>query len=160
MWLIIIASLLRCIVAGSIELGNDEVYYRMYAQYLQWNYFDHPPMVGLLIRLTTVNLFFDNELFIRLGAIAAAAITTWLLFLSGKKLHNAHTGFLAAIIYTATIYGSIIAGIFILPDSPQMVCWAAGLYLLIGIASDGPITKTKKNSSFIIWFCKRVRHVV
>jgi hypothetical protein len=131
--LLVIATLVRCITASCIGLGNDEVYYRMYAQYLQCNYFDHPPMVGWLIRFTTANLFFDTAFFIRLGAIASAAVTTWFLFLSGKKLNNDYTGFLAAIIYTATIYGSIIAGVFILPDSPQMVCWAAGLYLLIDI---------------------------
>jgi hypothetical protein len=142
--LILIASLVRCIIAGSIQLGNDEVYYRMYAQYLQWNYFDHPPMVAWLIRISTANLFFDTEFFIRFGAIASAAITSWLLYLSGKKLYNDHAGFLAAAIYTATIYGSIIAGTFILPDAPQMVCWTSGLYLLIHITSADEINAIKK----------------
>jgi Dolichyl-phosphate-mannose-protein mannosyltransferase len=148
--LVLTASIARLIVAACTGLGNDEVYYRMYAQYLQWNYFDHPPMVGWLIRFTTLNLFFDNELFIRLGAIVAAAITTWLLFLSGKKLNNEYTGFLTAAIYTATIYGSIIAGTFILPDSPQMVCWAAGLYLLTDITKYTTINRTKKRK--LLWF--------
>ena len=116
----------------------------MYAQYLQWNYFDHPPMVGCLIRFTTANLFFDNELFIRLGAIISAAITTWFIFLSGKRLNNGYTGFLAAIIYTCSIYGSIIAGTFILPDSPQMICWSAALLLLIRISRYTNINRTKK----------------
>lgn len=142
--LILIAALVRCLIAGSINLGNDEVYYRMYAQYLQWNYFDHPPAVGWLIRISTFNLYFDNELFIRLGAIVSAAITTWFIFLSGQKLHNAYTGFLAAVIYTASIYGNIIAGTFILPDSPQMACWSAGMYLLIDLARDNHINQTKK----------------
>ena len=56
--LILIATLIRCIIAFSIGLGNDEVYYVTYAQHLQWNYFDHPPLVALLIRLTTLNLSF------------------------------------------------------------------------------------------------------
>lgn len=142
--LIAIASLVRCITAFCTELGNDEVYYRMYAQYLQWNYFDHPPMVGWMIRLTTANLLFDNEFFIRLGAVISAALTTWFIFLSGRKLNNAHTGYLAAVIYTATIYGSIVAGTFILPDSPQMVFWSAGLYLLTDIAQYKNITRVKK----------------
>jgi hypothetical protein len=142
--LITIATLIRCLIASSIELGNDEVYYRIYAQYLQWNYFDHPPMVGWLIRFTTANLLLNGELFIRLGAIASAAATTWLLFLCGHKLLDAYTGYLAALIYTATVYGSIIAGTFILPDSPQMVCWSAGLYVLIKIADTESIDKRKK----------------
>jgi hypothetical protein len=150
--LIAIATLLRCVSAICIGLGNDEVYYRMYAQYLQWNYFDHPPMVGWLIRFTTANLFFDNLFFIRLGAIASAAVTTWFLFLSGKKLNNDYTGFLAALIYTATVYGSVIAGIFILPDSPQMVCWAAGLYLLIDIVQHNFTDKYAKRKIVLFGF--------
>ncbi len=142
--LIAVATFLRCITAASTGLGNDEVYYRMYAQYLQWNYFDHPPMVGWLIRFTTADLFFDNGFFIRLGAIISAAATTWFFFLSGKKLNNDYTGFLAAVIYTATVYGSIVTGIFILPDSPQMVCWAMGLYLLIDIVQYHFIDKFTK----------------
>jgi 4-amino-4-deoxy-L-arabinose transferase-like glycosyltransferase len=150
--LIAVATLVRCITASSIGLGNDEVYYRMYAQYLQWNYFDHPPMVGWLIRFTTADLFFDNKFFIRLGAIISAAATTWFFFLSGKKLNNDYTGFLAAIIYTATVYGSVIAGIFILPDSPQMVCWAAGLYLLIDIVQFNLTDKYAKRKIILFGF--------
>ena len=144
--LIIIATIVRCITAGSIELGNDEVYYRMYAQYLQWNYFDHPPVVGWLIRFTTANLYFSHEFFIRSGAIASAAITTWFIFLSGSKLNNAFDGYLAAMIYTATLYGSIIAGTFILPDSPQMVCWAGGIYLLIDITKYNRVNRKQKRN--------------
>ena len=139
-----LASVIRCIVASTVELGNDEVYYRIYATDIQWNYFDHPPMVAWLIRTTTINLYFDAEFFIRLGAILSAAVTTWLFYLSGKKIGTAQTGFYAAAIYTATLYGSIIAGTFILPDSPQMVCWAGSLYLLIFITDSKSIGKTKK----------------
>ncbi len=149
-FLIIIATVVRCITAGSIELGNDEVYYRMYAQQLQWNYFDHPPMVGWLIRFTTANLVLDKELFIRLGAILSAAAATWLFYLCGKKAGNGYAGFLSAIIYNCTIYGSIIAGTFILPDSPQMVCWAGALYLLLCITEGSAITPLKKQNLF--WF--------
>ena len=142
--LILIATVVRAVAACTTELGNDEVYYRLYAEHLQWNYFDHPPIVGWLIRFTTANLFFDSAFFIRLGAIIAAAITTWFIFLSGKRLNNEYSGFLAAVLYTCSIYGSVIAGTFILPDSPQMVCWSAGLYLLIKISRYNHINRTKK----------------
>ena len=148
--LILIATIARMIVAIAVELGNDEVYYRLYAEHLQWNYFDHPPMVGWLIRFTTLNLFVDTGLTIRLGAILCSAATTWLLYKCGERLSNAYAGFLAALLYTATIYGSIIAGTFILPDSPQMVCWAAALLLLIKITESKTITK--KCSRDILWF--------
>jgi hypothetical protein len=149
-WLIGIATIARCVIACSVELGNDEVYYRMYAQYLQWNYFDHPPMVGWLIRLTTFNLLADSEFFIRLSAIASSAIVSWILFLSGKKLLNEQAGFLAAFLYTATLYGSIIAGVFILPDSPQVVFWSLGLYLLIDI-TDNRINISSKRKKVLLF---------
>ena len=148
--LILAATSIRLLIALTTELGNDEVYYRLYADPLQWNYFDHPPMVGWLIRLTTFNLWVDNGLTIRLGSIICGAWATWLMYVCGKRLSGAYTGFLAAALYTATIYGSIIAGTFILPDSPQMVCWIAALYLLIKITESKIITS--KTGNDILWF--------
>ena len=132
-WLIIIASCLRILVAYITELDNDEAYYFTYALHLQWNYFDHPPGVALLIRLSTLNLLFTNELFIRLGSIICAAIGTWLSYCIGKFIRNERTGFYAAILYNTSVYSSIIAGVFILPDSPQIVFWLAALLMLLKI---------------------------
>lgn len=132
--LIIISTAARLVIASAIELGNDEVYYWTYAQYLQWNYFDHPPIVGWLIRLTTANLTLHTELFVRLGAIISSAICTYLIFKIGTLITNIQTGWFAALLYTASIYASIIAGTFILPDSPQMPFWLLGILLLIKIS--------------------------
>jgi hypothetical protein len=131
--LIILSSLLRIWVAASLELGNDEVYYQTYAQQLQWNYFDHPPMVALLIRLFTLNSFFHQEYFIRLGSIFCAAAGTWLIFKIGSRISGPRTGWLAAILYNTSFYTSIIAGTFILPDSPQVFFWLLSMYFMIRI---------------------------
>jgi hypothetical protein len=143
--LIFIATIIRIAIASIIGLGNDEVYYRMYAQDLQWNYFDHPPMVGWMIRLTTFNLFLDSELFIRCIAIISSAVSTWMIFLCGKKIKDERTGFIAASMYTATVYGSIISGLFILPDSPQMIFWSIAVYQLLKIA-DHSASKDRNNN--------------
>lgn len=133
LWLISIATAIRLVIASTIELGNDEVYYWTYALHLQWNYFDHPPLVGWLIRLTTVNLLFNNELFVRIGAIISSAICTFIIYKTGIAVKDKRTGWYAALLYTASIYSSIIAGTFILPDSPQMVFWLWSIFLLIKI---------------------------
>jgi hypothetical protein len=148
--LILLATIVRCIIACTTELGNDEVYYRLYADVLQWNYFDHPPMVGWLIRCTTANLLIDTTFTIRIGAIIAAAIATWLVFKCGALLQNTYTGFVAACIFTASIYCSIIAGTFILPDSPQIIFWILSIYLLLKITANKTINKKSKNS--VLWF--------
>jgi hypothetical protein len=137
--LIILCSLLRMAVAGTLELGNDEVYYQAYAQHLQWNYFDHPPMVALLIRLSTLNLFLTHEFFIRLGPVICAGAGTLLIYQIGAFTRNKQTGLIAAILYSTSFYSSVIAGIFILPDSPQVVFWLIAMYAMIRIL------KTEKN---------------
>lgn len=132
-WLIAIATLVRCIAAVFINLGNDEVYYLTYARHLQWNYFDHPPMVALLIRLTTFNLNFTNEFFVRLGPVILSAVNTLLIFNCAQKIRNEQTGLTAALLFTASPYCSIIAGTFILPDAPQLFFWIGSISLLVQI---------------------------
>jgi hypothetical protein len=149
LYLIIISSVLRIIVAGLLELGNDEVYYYTYALHLQSNYFDHPPAVAFMIRLFTFNLALQHEVFIRLGPIVFAALGTILSFNIGKLVRNEKAGWYAALLYNTSIYSSIIAGLFILPDSPQIVFWLASLYIALSIAkksADGIPVK------FLWWF--------
>lgn len=148
-YLIFIATLIRVIIAGSIGLGNDEVYYLAYAQHLQWNYFDHPPMVALLIRLTTLNLFFTDELFIRLGPIILAGVNTYLIYILSKKIKNEKAGFIAALLFSSSFYTSIIAGVFIMPDSPQLFFWMIAVSLLIKIVS---ATKNDENMNYTILY--------
>jgi Dolichyl-phosphate-mannose-protein mannosyltransferase len=124
------------------------VYYQTYAQHLQWNYFDHPPMLALLIRLTTLNLYFNHEVFIRLGAVICSAAGTWIIFNIGDKIAGSRTGWIAAILYTTSFYSSTIAGIFILPDSPQVVFWLGSIYLMLCIL-DADISRWRR----LIFFC-------
>src|SRR5690606_21784845 len=116
-WLIIVSSILRCLFALFIELGNDEVYYYSYAEHLDWNHFDHPPMVGILIRFFTLNLDCVTDSSMRFGAIIMAAFNTWLIAGIARHLMSERAGLIAAVLYTASIYSSIISGLFILPDS-------------------------------------------
>lgn len=49
------------------ELMDDEAYYWIYSRYLDWGYFDHPPMIALLIKAGYT--LFQNELGVRLGTL-------------------------------------------------------------------------------------------
>src|SRR5450759_4484280 len=57
-------GILNLLQARFTPLNNDEAYYWMYSKYLAWGYFDHPPMIALMIRIGY--LFFQNELGVRL----------------------------------------------------------------------------------------------
>ncbi|NCI45867.1 ArnT family glycosyltransferase [Sediminibacterium soli] len=129
-WLILIAAVAKLLVSALLELGNDEVYYWIYAIQPDWNHFDHPPMVGWLIRVTTFNLLWVNEVSLRLGSIICASVSTWFIFKTGKLLANERAGWYAALIYNFSVYTGFIAGMFILPDSPQMPFWTGALYIM------------------------------
>jgi len=141
--LMLLSLIIRGFLAGFLEFGNDEVYYWTYALYPDISHFDHPPMLGFLIQLTTFNLAFESELFIRLGAVLLGTFNIWLVFLIGKNLRDALTGFYAAVLYTASIYAFIIAGTFILPDTPQLSFWLLSVYLLL-ISVTGPVKRQTK----------------
>ncbi len=129
-WLILISAVIKLIASAMLELGNDEVYYWTYALQPDWNHFDHPPMVGWLIRVTTFNLNWVSEVSMRLGSILCASLSTWFIFKTGKLLANEKAGWYAALIYNCSVYTGFIAGFFILPDSPQMPFWTAALYIM------------------------------
>src|SRR5215212_4075477 len=79
----------RLALAFGTELGNDEAYYWLYSQYLQWNYFDHTPMVALTIRVFTANGLLQHfEGFVRLGSVAGGLIASYFLFRAVALLHS------------------------------------------------------------------------
>jgi hypothetical protein len=61
--------------AGNAGLFDDEAYYWMYAQYPSMGYFDHPPMIGLLIRYGYA--MFSNELGLRFFIVLMSTGTVW-----------------------------------------------------------------------------------
>lgn len=136
--LIVFTVLIRCLVSFAVGLGNDEAYYFTYALQPDWNHFDHPPLVGLFIRLFTGNLHWVNEWTMRLTGILGAAVNTWLIAQCGRLIRNERAGWIAAVLYNTSIYTSIIAGVFILPDSPQVVFWMLSLYTMIRIIQAPP----------------------
>jgi len=138
--LLVISTVIRALLAASFVLGNDEVYYWTYALYPSLSYFDHPPMVAWLIRLFTFNLYFNHEVFVRLAAVVAGSVNILLVFSIGRKLRDDLTGWYAALLYTASVYCFIIAGTFILPDSPQTVFWLAALRLMLDVIPDRQLT--------------------
>ena len=130
-WLLAISAVLRGILAAWMEFGNDEVYYWAYALYPDWSHFDHPPMVGWVIQLFSLNLLFDSEFFIRLASVVFMTANTYIIYRIGKDIKDARTGLYAALLYTASIYAFVITGIFIMPDTPLMLFWLLAIWMAI-----------------------------
>ena len=136
--LLAISAVVRAVLAAWMEFGNDEVYYWTYALYPDWSHFDHPPMVGWVIQLFSLNLLFDSEFFIRLASVVFMTADTYIIYRIGKDLKDATTGFYAALLYTASIYAFVITGIFIMPDTPLMLFWLLAFWMAIRYYSGLP----------------------
>lgn len=129
--LLAISVLIRCLLAGWIELGTDEAYYWTFAKYPDWSHFDHPGMVGWVIQLFTLNLLVDSEFFIRLASVVFMTLSTWVMYHIGRELKDETTGLRAALLYTASIYAFVITGVFILPDTPLSLFWLLAFWMSI-----------------------------
>jgi len=95
--LIIVLSLTRLVVACILELGNDESYYWLYGQQLKWNYFDHPLMVAVWIKIFSLNLFLDQYPgFLRLGSVVGCGVSTLFIYNCVKTLASERAAWFAA----------------------------------------------------------------
>ena len=152
-WLLAISAVLRGILAAWMEFGNDEVYYWTYALYPDWSHFDHPPMVGWVIQLFSLNLLFDSEFFIRLASVVFMTANTYIIYRIGKDIKDARTGLYAALLYTASIYAFVITGIFIMPDTPLMLFWLLAVWMAVRSLSLRPLRPIEGSKGrFILFF--------
>ena len=70
---------LRLVAAAWTPLTFDEAYYWMWSKHLAGGYYDHPPMVAVVIRLGTM-IAGDTELGVRLVSILLALPMSWAVY--------------------------------------------------------------------------------
>ena len=137
--LIIIAILSKLVITCCSELSNAETYYWNWSLYTQLNYYDQPPMVAWLINVSTLHHVLQKEVFVRWGAVLSSAVKTWIFFKVGVAINCAHKGWLTSILYTASLYASIVAGAYIL--LPPMMFLMLSLLILIKIIQSPPVSR-------------------
>ncbi len=107
-------------------LYEDEGYYELYSEHLAWGYYDHPPMVALMIYLG--RLFFGGALGVRFVSIllsTASCLIIWRIIDENKPTTQKITIFFILIssVVMFNIYGFITV-----PDSPLI--FFSSLFLL------------------------------
>lgn len=108
------------------ELIFDEAYYWYYSQNIHWGYFDHPPMVAWMIKLSS--FFFDGELGVRFMSCllsAATLIVLWNLIDNAKKKDYVIHFFM--VVFSMTLINAY--GFFTLPDTPLLFFTAVFLWI-------------------------------
>ncbi|MEJ7611286.1 MAG: glycosyltransferase family 39 protein [Ferruginibacter sp.] len=126
---------LRIILSFFLDLGNDESYYWTYSRHLQWNYFDHPPMVAVWIRFFTLDLLLqDHVFFLRLGSFISCAAASYFMYRAIKTISTEKAAFAGVFLFNCSFYAGITAGLLITPDTPQLLFWTAGMFLFTKIS--------------------------
>jgi len=74
------------IQSASSELHYDETYYWVFSQFLDWGYYDHPPMVALFIKLGS--MLMPGALGVRLFSVASNVAAIFILWKIAKAYAN------------------------------------------------------------------------
>lgn len=111
------------------NLFVDEAYYWGWAQHLDFGYYSKPPMIAILIALTT-SVCGDGEFCVKSGALIVHPLTALLIFFIAKSLFDARTGFYSALAYL-TMPGVAWSSMIISTDVVLLFFWAAALLLFI-----------------------------
>lgn len=118
--------LLNLFQAAFTELDPDEAYYWLYSTDLDWGYFDHPPMVALLIRAGT--LLLPGELGVRLFFVLLQPLSFYFIWLlAGKPSGKPDVFTLAGLLAAVPILGAY--GFIATPDGPLLFFTALFLWL-------------------------------
>ncbi len=112
--LLILYFIPQVLIMNGVELSYDEAYYWMYSKFLDWGYYDHPPIVAISIWLGTL-IFGDNEFGVRSMFMLYQMGTFYLLMklIKPKKLVYMVCLFLAMPLLN-------LNGFVAIPDGPIM----------------------------------------
>ena len=136
--------ILNSIQGNYTELLPDEAYYWVYSQYMDWGFFDHPPLVAVWVTIS--NLLFSDELGVRFFSAISYSLMIYLVWITIDHPSKNKYSWLFLLLFASTallnVYGFITT-----PDTPLLLflalfLWAYKLYL------------TQKNTSiyFILSF--------
>src|SRR3982751_62509 len=82
-YFLLLWTILNAIQAYTLEVHADEAYYWLYSRFLDWGYFDHPPMVAIFIRIG--DSIMHNEFGLRMMTVLSSSLSVYVLWLIVKR---------------------------------------------------------------------------
>ena len=121
---------LRLVAAAFTPITFDEAYYWMWSKHLAGGYYDHPPMVALVIRLGTL-IAGDTELGVRLVSILLALPMSWAVYEATSVLFGGRRVAATATILLNVTLMAAVGTMIVTPDAPLLV---ASSFVLLALA--------------------------
>ena len=118
---------IRLFFLGNHDLLTEEAYYWNYATHMDFGYLDHPPLVAVLIKLSTA-IFGLNEFAVRGPALVCWGVTAYFMY-QWTELIQAKSGQYVLLLLSILPF-FFLNSCIITPDMPLLAAWAAALYYL------------------------------
>ena len=124
---------LRAVLVAKVELGDDEAYYWLWSQTLDWSYFDHPGGVAWAVAAST-SVLGDTALAVRLPSLLASAALAALLAWEAPPRARV---WVAALGLFVPALGLI--GVFAAPDALFLLAWLATALLARRLVAEASV---------------------
>ncbi len=123
------AAVVRLLFAAWLPLFPDETYYWEWSRRLAGGYFDHPPMIALLVRAGAI-LGIGGPLGVRLGSVLAGTLAAVAVAGIARRLGGGEAAVRAAVILA--LMPLVASGLVLAtPDAPLLAASAGGLYFVV-----------------------------
>jgi 4-amino-4-deoxy-L-arabinose transferase-like glycosyltransferase len=119
----------RLVAAAYTPLTFDEAYYWTWSKHLAGGYYDHPPMVAVLIRLGTL-IAGDTELGVRLVSILLALPMSFAVYRTAELLFGGRRVAATATILLNVTLMAAVGTMIVTPDAPLLVASSFVLFFL------------------------------
>ena len=127
---------LRLVAAAFTPITFDEAYYWMWSNHLAGGYYDHPPMVAVVIRLGTL-IAGDTEFGVRLVSILLALPMSWAIYQAAAILFGSRrVAASSAILLNVTLMAAV-GTMIVTPDAPLLVASSLLLFSLAKVLQTG-----------------------
>jgi 4-amino-4-deoxy-L-arabinose transferase-like glycosyltransferase len=127
---------LRLAAAAWTPLTFDEAYYWMWSKHLAGGYYDHPPMVAVVIRLGTM-IAGDTELGVRLVSVLLALPMSWAVYRAAAILFGGHRLASTATLFLNATLMAAVGTMIVTPDAPSLVASSFVLFFLAKVLETG-----------------------
>ena len=142
----VVAAMVRLFFAWWIPLFPDETYYWDWTRHLAGGYFDHPPMIAVLIRAGTF-VGGATALAVRFFPVIAGAVASFAAVGIARRIGGDKAARSAAIVFALmplAASGLVLAT----PDAPLLAANAVTLYFVVR-ALQSPI----RSRASLMWWC-------
>src|SRR5580704_6157372 len=127
---------MRLAAAAWTPLTFDEAYYWMWSKHLAGGYYDHPPMVAVVIRLGTM-IGGDTEIGVRLVSILLALPMSWAVYRAATIMFGGQRVAATATILLNVTLMAAVGTMIVTPDAPLLVASSFVLFFLAKVLETG-----------------------